>query len=901
MGTAARTTVVAMTVGAFAGLLAPAASADQQVPAGTLGVISAMSPASGVAATPPTVTSSAPCDGKDADGTTNPDQNTIAVILFSPSLDAAGKQKTGQTVQASTANYSRTSPMSVPFGQTFTDAFKMAGATIAPNERVRIEMKCIDALATPGGTFEGSVLFNADASRYTFDAPAAALATTTTLAVSPASPAPYNTQETLTATVSPAAAGTVTFANNGTAIGSPVTVTNGTATTTTTLPIGTASLTAAFTPSVPTAFVASSSTAQSYVVKPAPPVVTVTAPATLAEGGATAPLTGMLTNPAAADGGVDYPKARLDFTLTASSPLDPTKVHLVYQTGGTPPTAQVPFVQGANANTVTGYFGPQAGFDVAPGYSATTPFTTSLDQGATQARSISIASVLDDVTTPTTPVALSAVDTDVVTVVGAPNAPALTSVTPGNGTLTANFIPNAADAGTANAATSFTATATPAGGGTPVSVTDATSPLTVTGLTNGTAYTVTVTGTNTQGTGPASNAITATPSTAPDAPTAVTVTPGNGKLTVAFTPPVNPGNPVTSYTVTATPTTGAAVTATGSSSPIVVPGLTNGTVYAVTVTATNAVGTSAASTPAVNGTPAATAPGAPTGVMVSPGDAKLLVTFTAPADNGGSAITGYTVTATPASGTPVTATGTTSPITVTGLTNGTAYTVTVKATNAVGTGAASPGVLGTPKSAAVVVPTLKIQTSKVFVNKGERITLTGVLARNAVGISGQDVVLKVTYSDGVTNTVGATKTDASGNYVFTTMPLYNGFFFTQALGVTSDQAFSRVILTYRSARAAVRGNKVTVTAETRPGFLTSSSRQERVQLLLVDSRGRQLKVLQLVNAKQRKFFPGEAQGTNQIAFKTQTLAKGTYRLVVKVIGTPVNTGASSKTITVTIT
>jgi len=154
-------------------VLTGTALADQQVPPGTLGTITALTPTSGVTATAPTVTSSGPCDGKDADGTDNPDQDTIAVILFSPSLDKAGKQKTGQTVQADRSTYSRTRPMSVPFGQTFTDAFKMAGATIAPNERVRIEMKCIDALATPGGTFEGSVLFNADASRYTFDAPAA--------------------------------------------------------------------------------------------------------------------------------------------------------------------------------------------------------------------------------------------------------------------------------------------------------------------------------------------------------------------------------------------------------------------------------------------------------------------------------------------------------------------------------------------------------------------------------------------------------------------------------------------------------------------------------------------------------------------------------------------------------
>lgn len=59
------------------------------------------------------------------------------------------------------------------------------------------------------------------------------------------------------------------------------------------------------------------------------------------------------------------------------------------------------------------------------------------------------------------------------------------------------------------------------------------------------------------------------------------------------------------------------------------------------------------------------------------------VSFTAPASNGGSAITGYTVTSTPGN---ITATGTASPIVVTGLVNGTSYTFTVHATNAVGNG-----------------------------------------------------------------------------------------------------------------------------------------------------------------------------------------------------------------------
>jgi hypothetical protein len=83
---------------------------------------------------------------------------------------------------------------------------------------------------------------------------------------------------------------------------------------------------------------------------------------------------------------------------------------------------------------------------------------------------------------------------------------------------------------------------------------------------------------------------------------------------------------------------------------------------------------------------AATVPGAPTGVSATAGNAQASVSFTAPSSNGGSAITGYTVTSSPGG---VTATGTASPITITGMVNGTAYTFTVKATNAVGSSAAS--------------------------------------------------------------------------------------------------------------------------------------------------------------------------------------------------------------------
>ena len=92
----------------------------------------------------------------------------------------------------------------------------------------------------------------------------------------------------------------------------------------------------------------------------------------------------------------------------------------------------------------------------------------------------------------------------------------------------------------------------------------------------------------------------------------------------------------------------------------------------------------------------ASIPDVPTIGTATAGNAQALVSFSAPANNGGSAITSYQVTSSPGN---ITATGSASPITVTNLTNGTAYTFTVTATNSTGTsGASAPSDSVTPQA-----------------------------------------------------------------------------------------------------------------------------------------------------------------------------------------------------------
>lgn len=112
----------------------------------------------------------------------------------------------------------------------------------------------------------------------------------------------------------------------------------------------------------------------------------------------------------------------------------------------------------------------------------------------------------------------------------------------------------------------------------------------------------------------------------------------------------------------------------------------NSTVTTRTISVTNNGGLTNPSAISYSVTAAATVPGAPTIGTATGAAASASVAFTAPGSNGGSAIIDYTVTSSPGG---FTATGAGSPLTVSGLTNGTAYTFTVTARNSVGSSAAS--------------------------------------------------------------------------------------------------------------------------------------------------------------------------------------------------------------------
>ena len=292
---------------------------------------------------------------------------------------------------------------------------------------------------------------------------------------------------------------------------------------------------------------------------------------------------------------------------------------------------------------------------------------------------------------------------DPVTPAALPDAPTIGTATAANVSATITWTPPVHNGG--DPVTGYVITPSI---GTPITVGDVTSHV-LAGLTNGTAYTFQVAAITAAGTGPqssASNSVTPNP-TAPGLPTILTATPGNASVSLTWAPPAdNGGSAVTGYLIT--PTSGPPVTV-GNVTSYTVTGLTNGIGYAFIVAAINTVSTGGNSAPSGSVTPSPTVPAAPTLVLATAGNATIALSWTAPPDDGGSAVTGYVIT--PSSGSPVTV-GNVTTHTFNALTNGTGYTFTVAAINTVGTGAESASsALVTPGPTAPGVPIIGVATA----------------------------------------------------------------------------------------------------------------------------------------------------------------------------------------------
>ena len=190
----------------------------------------------------------------------------------------------------------------------------------------------------------------------------------------------------------------------------------------------------------------------------------------------------------------------------------------------------------------------------------------------------------------------------------------------------------------------------------------------------------------------------------PGTPTGLAATAGNGQVALSWTAPtVTGGSAITGYAVESSADGGATwstVTAsTGSTTTShTVTGLTAGVATTFRVAAVNAVGTGGTSGSA-SATPFGL-PGAPTGLSAAAGAWQVALSWTAPADDGGSAITGYrierSIDGMTWSDLVADTASTATSHTAVGLTGGTAVRFRISARTATGVGAVGAVVTATP-------------------------------------------------------------------------------------------------------------------------------------------------------------------------------------------------------------
>lgn len=279
---------------------------------------------------------------------------------------------------------------------------------------------------------------------------------------------------------------------------------------------------------------------------------------------------------------------------------------------------------------------------------------------------------------------------------GTPGAPTNVSARGSSGAVAVSWSPSQFFGSTV---TGYTVTSD----GGRICTTAGTTTCTVSGLTNGSTYSFSVSASSAAGPSAPSPWVTATPSGPPMSPTSVRATPGDGSATLTWSASATDGSAVALYEIQSTPFTRYFQVA-GHLTTANVLGLTNGTAYTFTVRARTEAGQSSPLSAASNAVTPSSAPGAPMNVQAKSVPQGVEVTW-APANANGSSITKYTV-ATNFQGHTVVVPGSATSALFTGLTYGTPYNFTVRATNGVGDGPlSSESNVVTPGSTASPTPT----------------------------------------------------------------------------------------------------------------------------------------------------------------------------------------------------
>jgi hypothetical protein len=160
-----------------------------------------------------------------------------------------------------------------------------------------------------------------------------------------------------------------------------------------------------------------------------------------------------------------------------------------------------------------------------------------------------------------------------------------------------------------------------------LSPSDGTSPITITGLTNGTEYKVKIRAVNTLGKSPESSEVTVTPAVpkAPDAPTSLSATALDTGVKITFTPGADNGSAITNYEYQLDSGSWVAFSPADTSSPVIIFGLTNDTQYSIKLRAVNSVGSSDPSDPVLVTPVAAPVKDGSSLPELTPGERQVLV------------------------------------------------------------------------------------------------------------------------------------------------------------------------------------------------------------------------------------------------------------------------------------